>query len=229
MSDSTELPKVAVRLKLAREAADLSQPQLADRVGMSQQGIQSIEAGKVIRPKKLREIARAVGRSEEWLLGLDEGETAMETPSNASFPPQYQAFPQSRVPLLGQTSAGANGRFILNGQDASAVFCPPVLEGIRGAYAVLVYGESMEPKFEAGETVWLHPYLPVRRGDYVVAQILEDEDREEMGSYIKQFVSQSGTKLVLRQFNPGEGESELLEFSASKVFSVHKIVFHQLV
>lgn len=41
---------------------------LADAVGMKQQGIDSIEKGKVGRPRLLREIAKALRTTEEWLL-----------------------------------------------------------------------------------------------------------------------------------------------------------------
>lgn len=225
---------LAQRLRDAREAAGLSQPQLAERVGMSQQGIAAIETGDSLRPRKLRELARAVGRTESWLLGeIDDAATETASPAppepNASFPPSFQSFSGTQLPLLGQTAAAGNGRFHLNGQRIGSVFCPPVLDGVDGAYAVLVYGDSMEPKFEAGETVWLHPYLPVRRGDYVVAQINGSSDGEAPDSYIKQFVSFTASKLTLKQFNPGEQETELLEFAADRVLSVHKIVFHQLI
>lgn len=63
---------LAERLKQAREARKLSQSDLAERVGMKQTSIASIEAGVVERPKKLREIARALGCTEAWLLGEDE-------------------------------------------------------------------------------------------------------------------------------------------------------------
>lgn len=235
MAKPVEDNTLGERLREAREAKGLSQPELALRVQMSQQGIAAIESGGSKRPRKLRELAKALGRSEDWLLGesdaasgLQSEEPPIEPEPNASFPPNYKPFHGKLIPLLGQTSAGANGRFHLNGQEVGLVFCPPVLDGVKGAYAVLVYGDSMEPKFEAGETVWLHPYLPVRRGDYVVAQISGEDDFAEPGSYIKQFVSMSASKLTLRQFNPGEGENEVIEFPSTRVLSVHKIVFHQL-
>ena len=256
-SDPEVMSAFAENVRMARERAGLTQPQLAELIGMSQQGIASIESGKVARPRKLRELAKALRVSEAWLLnetkllsedGMSKGEFDRSFPSdgykelaqvaasisakpastpNASFPPRYEPFGGARVPLMGQTQAGMNGRFVLNGQTVAEVFCPPDLEGVAGAYAVLVYGDSMEPKFEAGETVWLHPYLPVRRGDYVVAQIHDDEN-EAPSSYIKQFISKTGSVLTLKQFNPAEGEDEIMTFPADQVVSVHKIVFHKL-
>jgi phage repressor protein C with HTH and peptisase S24 domain len=85
----------------------------------------------------------------------------------------------------------------------------------------------MEPRYQAGETVWINPTLPVRQGDDVVAQILgDDEDESGVESYIKQFVSMTAKGLRLKQLNPEDGESEFLEFPQAKVFSVHKVVFH---
>ncbi|WP_177232366.1 XRE family transcriptional regulator [Methylobacterium gossipiicola] len=59
------------RLKSARENAGLSQSELAERVGMSQQGVADIET-KGSRPRKLIEIARACGVTPEWLLGQSQ-------------------------------------------------------------------------------------------------------------------------------------------------------------
>lgn len=56
------------RLSRAREARGLSQQDLGEMVGMSQQAIAAIESGKVQRPRRLRELARSVGVSEEHLL-----------------------------------------------------------------------------------------------------------------------------------------------------------------
>ena len=145
---------------------------------------------------------------------------------NASFPPKYQEFPQGQsIPLLGQSAGGPNGRFVLNGTEVGRVFCPPMLEGVEGAYAVMVFGTSMEPRYFAGETVWVNPHLPVRSGDDVIAQFVGDEEGLPADSYIKRFTSQSSKVLRLYQYNPDEGEEHDLEFDADTVFSIHKIVF----
>ncbi|MFG1255906.1 LexA family transcriptional regulator [Xanthobacter flavus] len=62
------------RVKQAREAAGLTQSQLAAAIGSEgkQSAIAEIEAGRVRRPKRLHEIAKATGTTMEWLLGLSE-------------------------------------------------------------------------------------------------------------------------------------------------------------
>ncbi|MGF7163311.1 phage repressor protein C with HTH and peptisase S24 domain [Rhodoligotrophos appendicifer] len=147
--------------------------------------------------------------------------------SNATLPPSYRPFPDRALPVFGQAEGGIDGRFVLNGQRVASVFCPPVLADVEGAYAVYVHGDSMAPKFEAGETVWLHPYVPVKKGDYVVVQLTIGGD-EMLHGYVKQFISRNSKHLVLRQLNPPEGEEEIFQLPTSQVFSIHKIVFSQL-
>nr|WP_278377211.1 helix-turn-helix transcriptional regulator [Brucella anthropi] len=218
------------RILKAREDAGLTQQQLADATGKTRGAVAQWESGKT-RPRHdvLLAIASTTGQDIAWLesgIMLDQASTIRPKP-NASFPPRYQEFPQDHsVPLLGQTAGGPNGRFILNGIEIGRVFCPPMLEGVEGAYAVMVYGTSMEPRYFAGETVWVNPHLPVRAGDDVIAQLLENGDDQPVESYIKRFESRSSRVLRLYQYNPDEGEDRELEFDAEKVFSVHKIVFH---
>lgn len=226
------------RIREFRKALGWNQSELADRTGLDVGTISKYETGSLGRRAPLKTtqtIAAALGKTVAEVFP-DAPETGQEfesadvvrTKPNASFPPRYQKFPDATIPLLGQGVTGANGKFVLNGQEVGRVFCPPELEGVEGAYAAKVYGTSMEPKFEAGETIWMHPWTPVRAGDYVLAQILV-EDGEPPESYIKRFVSQSSKVLRLYQFNPEDGEPHELEFPADQVFSVHKIVFQALV
>lgn len=189
---------------------------------------QTVMTGKIGRLAAALDLdPDALARNEAVPLGSDRPGTK-PTP-NASFPPRYQAFPSDHsTPMLGQSVAGPNGRFVLNGSEVGRVFTPPMLEGVEGAYAVRVYGTSMEPRYVAGETVWLNPNEPVRQGDDVVIQILTDEENGRE-SYIKKFLSQSARVTRLWQHNPDEGEENELVFDSDKVFSIHKIVFHATV
>ena len=47
------------------------------------------------------------------------------------------------------------------------VLAPPQLEGVEGAKAVYVRGRAMEPRYYAGEIVYLHPSRPPNPGDFV--------------------------------------------------------------
>ena len=208
----------------------------ATRAGLERTYIRDIVEGRkaTVRANKIAALATALELSPEELMGLDASAAdlnkAPQTPkSNASFPPKYQAFSnQGYIPLMGQAVAGPNGRFIMNGTEVGRLFVPPMLEGVEGAYAVRVYGTSMEPRFRAGETVWINPHEPVRSGDDVVVQVLNG-DEGAPDSYIKEFRSQSSKVTRLWQHNPEEGEPNEMTFETNVVFTVHKIVFHATV
>lgn len=239
-NDDQELvPVRAARLRQAREAAGyLKRPAVHARFpSWKKSTYTSHELGlRGFDEEDARRYAEAFKVSIAYLMAhdiIDEQSNVVQlkrpTKPNASFPPRFQSFDTGNsLPLLGQTSGGPNGRFILNGAEVGRVFTPPILEGVEGAYAVRVYGSSMEPRFEAGETVWLNPHEPVRHRDDVVVQLITDEENGRE-SYIKRFVSQSAKVIRLWQHNPDEGETNEIELDARKVFSIHKVVFHAMV
>ena len=125
----------------------------------------------------------------------------------------------ARIPAYGQAVGGRDGEFILNGNRIVDVLAPPSLAGVPDAYAVYVVGDSMEPRYFGGEAVFVNPRLPVRRGDFVVAQIAV-VDGEPPHAYIKRFVARDARMLRLEQFNP----RKTLAFPVGRVISVHRII-----
>lgn len=123
------------------------------------------------------------------------------------------------IPVYGQAMGGDDGRFIFNGGKIADVLAPPALVSVRDAYAVYVVGDSMEPRYRAGEVAYVHPHMPVRKGDFVVVQIQPGENEPREG-YIKEFVSLDAKRLRLTQLNP----RKTIEFPASQVVSVHRII-----
>lgn len=67
---SEKVDKVALGKRVAERRSEigLSQTDLAEAAGMKQQGVASIEGGAVERPRKLKEIAEALGVTDDWLL-----------------------------------------------------------------------------------------------------------------------------------------------------------------
>ena len=83
--------RIRKRLDAIGQPADSGgQSWLAREVGMKQQGIASILAGDVERPRKLREIATALKTSQEYLLG----ETSNSAPPPENDIPQFVQVPQ---------------------------------------------------------------------------------------------------------------------------------------
>jgi phage repressor protein C with HTH and peptisase S24 domain len=153
-------------------------------------------------------------------------------PSNAS-PPVPVTFKNETIGMFGQAVGGEDGRFVLNGSRVMDVHCPPTLIGVKDAYGVFVHGGSMRPRYREGEAVFVNPHLPVRQDDYAVVQIKGDFEGDDIGGFIKQFISMNAKELVLAQHQrpetfPVEEASEgryLLRFPRSKVAAVHRIVW----
>lgn len=172
-------------------------------------------------PRRLPEVQRA---KLALIMGVDE--TLLGKPL-VSAPPRTQQNARvvgpvalgGVIPVYGQAMGGREGQFILNGNRMADILAPPSLAGVRDAYAVMVTGESMEPRYHPGETVYVNPRLPIRRGDYVVAQII-GADHDQPEAYVKQFIGQDAHVLRLGQLNP----RKTLEFPRRKAVSIHKII-----
>lgn len=65
------------RARARREKLGLSQEDVGDACGMSQQGVLNIEKGLVERPRRMSEFADALGTTERWLLWREGPETTV--------------------------------------------------------------------------------------------------------------------------------------------------------
>jgi phage repressor protein C with HTH and peptisase S24 domain len=172
-------------------------------------------------PNRLPEQVR--GRVAE-ILGIDERLLKEPSSSTAEFvktnvEQRGAAHATAWIPVYGHAMGGKDGEFILRANQVSEVLAPPGLANVPGAYAVYVTGESMEPRYFAGETVFVNPRLPISRGAFVVAQISKGSE-DEPHAYVKRFVSRDAKRLRLEQYNP----RKVLEFPVSAVVAIHRVV-----
>lgn len=217
-----------------------NESELARTVGTSQQNINNYLTGKVMKPHYWQAVNQALGITDREVLDLvrilrDNGrymsigdakspksEYILLSP-DAAIQPSITV-PKSSgkmLPVLGEAVGGAEGKYLFNGSVLDYVSCPPSLENVNGAYAVYIDGESMAPRYKPGETVWVHPTKPARRGDDVIVQIHPPEDDgSPPWGYVKEYVGWSGDRLVLLQHNPS-GE---VVFDRIEVVSIHPIV-----
>ncbi len=206
----------AVILRVAQLGLSLSE--LSLKVGKNHAYFQQFIKRGV--PGRLPEEVR--GRVAE-ILGIDE--RILKEPSSSPEFLRTNAEHRSAsrvaawIPVYGHPVGGKDGEFILSGNEVTEVLPPPSLSQIPDAYAVYVVGDSMEPRYFAGETVFVNPRLPISRGAFVVAQISRAQEDVPL-AYVKRFVSQDSRRLRLEQYNP----KKVLEFPISTVVTVHRIV-----
>lgn len=88
---------IGERVKSKREALNLTQVELAARIGTSQQSIEQLEGGKTKRPRYLPELSVALDVTVDWLVhGTPEQEISDLTP--------YR--PSNKYPVISKVQAG---------------------------------------------------------------------------------------------------------------------------
>lgn len=218
-------------IKELREKREITQSQLADMVGTSQPQIKRLETGDRKLTKEWAEkIGPALGVTAEILMfGSPEGAPpyVIETPPTFDESPIHLPNAQIRgkvegvgrkIPVYGQAVGGVDGEFVMNGSVLFEVLAPPSVSASSGAYAVMVSGDSMYPRYEDGEICFVDPKRRVKKGDYVIVQI-RTEDEGPLLAFVKKFIRHNAVELVLEQFNPAKE----LRFPSGQVHSVHYV------
>ncbi|WP_262691278.1 S24 family peptidase [Kordiimonas aestuarii] len=100
------------------------------------------------------------------------------------------------LPVLGRAQGGSDGNIVMEDSAIDWAYRPVPLEGVADAFAVLVTGDSMVPKYAAGDLVYVNPEKQPRKGRYVLVEL------DGHKGLVKQFDRWDGDTLVLHQFNP---------------------------
>lgn len=100
---------------------------------------------------------------------------------------------------------------------------PPSLARDGQAYALTVIGDSMWPRFRAGQRIIVSPRAAVAIGDDVIVQ-LKGTGEEQLADrvtmvLIKELVRRTATYIELRQFNP----DVTFRVDAERVAKIHKV------
>lgn len=190
--------------------------QLVERTGLSPKTVWNYLNGETTPSEaKLRQIANDTDVRPEWLIS---GDGAMHA-ANEAYPPvaeMHQAserlaalrseqvtdhlgFINPTIPVHGLAAASPIGHFAVSAEPIEYVPPPPGLLRVPGAYALIVDGASMVPKYQSGEMIFIHPNRPIRPGDYVVVQEARDGG---LFTLVKLFERQTEKHLYLRQHNP---------------------------
>ncbi len=178
------------------------------------------ERSKQPRGDSLLKLARALDCSVDWLI---EGDSAprpspmaglWETPD----PPPRVDMPRD-VPVLGTAAGSRAGAFQVETSPIDFVRRPPGIGEARDIYALYVVGDSMSPRFEEGELIYVSERRPARVGDYVVVQTIDETDGT-VHAYCKRLLRRADRDLLLEQLNPAAEISLPLR----TVRAVHRIL-----
>lgn len=216
----------ASRLRAARAAAGFLTPSEAvDKFRWKGSTYMAHENGQNgIRPEPAVVYAKAFGVDPGWILtgigrGPDKAVNAREsiTTSGSMYNPDH--WPRD-LRVLGLAECGPDGWSLWNGEIIEMTSRPPNLAGASQAYAVYVAGDSMEPRYHAGELAYIHPGRPVDVGSYVLVQVRPEVEGDTPRAILKRLAKRSTAKILLEQFNP----PKTIELRTSEVISVHRVV-----
>lgn len=125
-----------------------------------------------------------------------------------------------KIPVLGASEGGPDGRTLWNGEIVDYIERPPELVGTTRGFATYVIGSSMEPRYFQGEIVYVAPGRPVNPGDFVLVEMAPASDGATPQAFVKRLVRRTATKVVLAQYNPAKE----IDLPAKDVVHVYKIV-----
>lgn len=192
---------MANMLRTLREAAGLTQAALAERINTTQSQIDRLEKGeRRLTIDWMTRLGGALGVEPAALMGPIELRSVTASPPPI---PQRHEMPRD-VPVFG-TAMGANGdgAFTINlGGQVDMVRRGPGIASNRGVFAIYVEGESMAPRFQPGELVYLDKNRPIRTGDDVVLVVEMPGKGDEPRAYLKRLVRRTADRWICEQFNP---------------------------
>lgn len=105
----------------------------------------------------------------------------------------------SDLPVYASAEGGKSG-MIVTSDPIDWVKRPEPLLSVRGAFAVYVIGQSMEPRYEQGDMILVHPQRPVQSGDDVL--LLSTDSDGSRAALIKRMMRWTTEAWTVRQYNP---------------------------
>lgn len=124
------------------------------------------------------------------------------------------------VEVRGVAVGGNESCFEFNGEVVDRVRRPPGIAGASNVFAIYVVGQSMSPRFEEGELVFVHPGRPATSGCDVIVE-LHGYDGDPGQCYIKRLVKRTPTRTVLQQFNPARDD---IAFDNDNIRAMYRIL-----
>ena len=202
----TDISDAARSLKALRERTGLAMREVAEALGWTLTRYQHYEdrykrnhlpLDFVRRLLPLFEPRGIAGAELLALAGLSDAEIPGSLRSRRTAGPVLP--PAGRdLPVLGAVKGGSEGFYFNEGDAKEYLIRPPALAGVANAFALYVEGDSMEPRYFAGELLYVNPNRPITRNCFVAVELADGQ------GLIKQFLRRSDEQIVLRQFNPAK-------------------------
>lgn len=182
----------SARVKALREAAGLTQAELADKVGLTNRAVGAWESGRS-KPRldKLSKLADILGTTPYYLMNGDGPERVESRAASAAVP----------MRTIGVTCMGDGDE-----QEADSVVEVPkgVAERHPGLFVVHGIGSCMDRRFPEDAALGVDPDMEPRTGDAVLVR------DEAHGSFVHVYMAGSGGTVMLSADSWQEGYEDLV-------------------
>ena len=222
MPEPTDLAR---RLAAYMKDRDFNQRSLAIEAKLNETAVRDILIGRSRSPRyaTLAALAGVLRCSVAELTGEHPPAESRAAPAelgDTMAVPSPNELPRD-VEVLGVAVGGptANGDFSFNGAVIDHVRRPPGLSGKSGIFAIYVVGDSMSPRFEAGELLFINEAQRPAVGDDVVVE-LYGTDGQAGPCYIKRLQRRSGDTITLQQFNPPDDNIKIPADQVRRIYRV---------
>ncbi|WP_162148287.1 helix-turn-helix domain-containing protein [Olsenella uli] len=180
------------RIRALREGADLTQTELAEKLGLTSRAVGAWETGRS-KPRldKLEQLAELLGTTSYYLLNGDGPKTIEVRPTSATVPLQ----------VLGVTCMGDGDE-----QEADAIVEVPEGVAMRHPSMFVVHGigPCMSRRFPEDAILGVDPSIGPRTGDVVLAR------DEAHGSFVHVYLAGSGGTVMLSADSWEEGFEDIV-------------------
>lgn len=236
MPRGKELPN---RIREWRHAREISQQKLADMAKTTKGQINKLETGqRRLTDKWMERLAPHLGVEPSALMRSSMREISSNHQRHGQLPPPKVApkrihnegghpisdmgiseldLGRRDLPVLGVAQGGRDGILMIPAEQAAVdmTYRPPQLAGVRDAFAVFAYDDSMAPMYRHGQTLWIYPNAPIRVDDGVL--VIKTDDH----ALVKQLVRRTEKAVFLREYSPKRREFAVL---VTDIRSIYRII-----
>lgn len=213
-----DIQTLGQRIRYAREAARLTQQQVADNFGIKRVSVTQWE-GDTTQPStdKIASLAELLDCEVAWLIDAKgnpplfrpKSQTAAARTEPTPIIPGTQLVGAKDLPVFAGAQGG-DGHMIISFEAVDWVKRPHVLQNVRGGYGILVKGTSMVPAYREDDIALVNPHLAPSRDTDCVFYHTPPKELGEEEAIIKHLLGMNDREWRLEQYRPA------FEFTASR-------------
>lgn len=177
---------------------------------------------KAPRGDTLAKAAKCLGVTVDWLTtGTDKPAPLPNVrPAPDLPPPPSRAEMPQVVPVRGTGAGSDDGAIAMETEPLDYIRRPPGIANARDVYALFVEGDSMSPRYEPGDPIYVSSALTPKPGDHVVIQCrLDNGDQDQpIVAFVKKLAVKRGNIMEFWQHNPAG-----VFVPPGRVISVHRV------